>query len=82
MITKTDCCCQTLEILLRNVKSVEDLDLIESAIEDYQETFKIELIKYRREVKQMRAEYLERDTGRERITRRKTIKGVGYQGEV
>ena len=59
-IPKLECCNRTLELLLKNVKTLEDLDLIESTIEDYQEEFKVDLIKYKREVKNMRVEYLER----------------------
>jgi len=59
-ITELECCNRTLELLLKNVKTLEDLDLIESTIEDYQEEFKVDLIKYKREVKNMRDEYLER----------------------
>ena len=59
-IPKLECCNRTLELLLKNVKTLEDLDLIESTIEDYQEEFKVDLIKYKREVKNMRDEYLER----------------------
>ena len=59
-ITELECCNKTLELLLKNVKTLEDLDLIEATIEDYQEEFKVDLIKYKREVKNMRVEYLER----------------------
>ena len=61
MITKSECCEKTLEILLKNVKTLEDLDMIESLIESYQDIFRIELIKYMREVGQMRNEYLMRE---------------------
>ena len=60
MITKTDCCCHTLELLLKNVKTLLDLDLIESTIEDYQDIFKIDLIKYHRQVQQMRENFPKR----------------------
>lgn len=59
MITKSECCKQTLEILLKNVKNLEDLDLIEATIEDYQEEFKVDLIKYKHEVQNMRDKYIQ-----------------------
>ena len=63
-LTELECCNKTLELLLKNVKNLEDLDLIEATIEDYQVRFKVDLIKYKREIRNMRAEYLERETGR------------------
>ena len=59
-ISKSKCCEKTLEILLKNAKFVEDLDLIESTIEDYQEEFKVNLIKYKKEVRNIREKYLSR----------------------
>ena len=58
MIKKSECCQKTLEILLGNVKEIEDLDLIEQTIADYQEEFKVDLKKYYDEVKVMRNQYL------------------------
>jgi len=45
---------KTLELLLNNVKSVEHLDLIDSAIEDYQEEFGYNLNEYRARVKELK----------------------------
>jgi len=57
-IPKLECCQKTLEILLGNVKSIEDLDLIETTIADYQKEFNVDLTKYWEEVKVMRNQYL------------------------
>jgi len=57
MITKHECCNRTLEILLRNVRHLEDLVLVESIIEDYQDAFKVNLIMYKLEVAKMREVY-------------------------
>ena len=48
---------KTLELLLNNVKSVEHLDLIDSAIEDYQEEFECNLNEYRARVKELKEGY-------------------------
>lgn len=45
---------------MKNVKTLLDLDLIESTIEDYQDIFKIDLIKYHRQVQQMRENFPKR----------------------
>ena len=58
MIKKSECGQKTLEMLLGNVKEIEDLDLIEQTIADYQEEFKVDLKKYYDEVKVMRNQYL------------------------
>lgn len=54
---KPECDERIFKIALRHVKSLEDLILIGNVIEDYQEQFKIDLIKYKREVKRMKREY-------------------------
>ena len=54
MISKSDCCVHTLEMLLKNVKVPSDLDLIEPLIENYESQLKVDLIKYKHQVKQMR----------------------------
>lgn len=60
MISKTDCCVHTLEVLLSQVKHLTDLDLIEGLIDSYTDMLKIDLIRYKHEVKQMREEFPKR----------------------
>jgi len=57
MITKTDCCVHTLEMLLSHVKVPSDLDLIEPLIEHYEDKLKVDLIRYKHQVKQMRESF-------------------------
>ncbi|MEK6879468.1 MAG: hypothetical protein AABY22_07675 [Nanoarchaeota archaeon] len=57
-ISKYVCCEKTLEILLKNVKSVEDLDLIAETVIDYQNEFGVDLTKYFREIEVMKGKYL------------------------
>jgi len=73
MIPKSECCEKTLEILLRNVKHLEDLTLIESTIEDLQTEFKINLVYYKHEVQRMREVY----RGEKRLQYRR---GIGLGG--
>ena len=56
-IAKPEYCERIFKIALKHVKSLEDLVLIGNVIEDYQDTYSIDLIKYRREVNRIRREY-------------------------
>ena len=48
------CCERALEILIRNTKSVEDLDLVERTLREYETEFGYDLRKYRRRIREMR----------------------------
>jgi hypothetical protein len=48
---------KTLDILLANVKNVEDLEMIDCAIQDY-ESFGHKLTEYRQKVEELRNAYL------------------------
>jgi hypothetical protein len=45
---------RTLDILLAHVKSVEDLEMIDCAIEDYQNCFGYNLDEYKKKVEDLR----------------------------
>ena len=51
------CCKKALDFLLRNVKSIGDLDLIERAIGDYETELGYDLTKYRKRIEEMRTGY-------------------------
>ena len=57
MAHKLEYCQRTLEVLLKDVHCIGDLDLIEVTISEYQDRFKISLIKYRLEIMRKREEY-------------------------
>ncbi len=48
------CCERALEILLRNTKSVEDLDLVERTLTEYETEYGYDLRKYRKRIREMR----------------------------
>lgn len=56
-ITKPEGCERIFKLALKNVRHLEDLVFMENVIEDYQDEYKVDLIKYKREVKRMKREY-------------------------
>ncbi len=51
------CCKKALEILIRNTKSIENLDLTERTIEDYETEFGYDLTEYKKRIDEMRRGY-------------------------
>lgn len=51
------CCRRVLDILIRNTKSIENLDLTERTIEDYETEFGYDLIEYKHRIDEMRRGY-------------------------
>lgn len=50
---------KTLELLFSNVKSIENLDLIDNAIKDYEEEFGHDLSEYQARIRELREGYWE-----------------------
>jgi len=51
------CCRRALGILIRNTKSIENLNLTERTIEDYETEFGYDLTEYKKRIDEMRRGY-------------------------